>query len=126
VSLISLTDDLAQRDAPEFRGGAVHGPERRRRRIDRHGCGNLVHGDAVDKLHEIFQRINGHAALSAFAPGLGRIGVVAHKGRKIEGRTEARLTFLQQHVPAFVGGLGIAHAGKHPEDTRYPFQNPCP
>ena len=66
------------------------------------------------KLHEIIQGVDGDAALAAFAARLGRVGVIAHQGRKIEGGAETRLPFLQEHMPAFVGVL----ASPMPENIR--------
>jgi len=63
--------NLRQGNPLELSRRAVHRPQGRRRRIDRHGRRHPVHGDPIHQLHEIFQGIDGDAALPAFPPGFG-------------------------------------------------------
>jgi len=107
--------DLVKRNAVDFGRRAVHGPEGRGRRVDRHGGRDLVEGDALGENEEVFEGVDGHAALAALATGFRGVGVIAHEGGEVEGRAETRLAFLEEHVPPRIGGGGISHAREHAE-----------
>ena len=96
--LLGSGDVLRQRDA----GWAV----------DRHRGRDIAHVDAVEEHLHIGERIDRDAALSHFAAGLRRIGVVTHQRRHIEGDREAVLAVLEQKVIAFVGLGGRTESGK--------------
>ncbi len=100
-------------DALLLGGGDIHGPDDRRRRVDRHAGGDLVQGDAVQQDLHILQRGDRHAAVAELAQRFGRIGVVAHQGRQIEGDRQARLALVEQVFEALVGLFGRAKTGEH-------------
>ena len=52
-----------------------------------------------------------HADLADLALGLGRIGVVAHLGRQVEGDRQAGLALVEQVTEAPVGLRGRGEAG---------------
>ena len=74
----TLIAQLIETDALLFRGGDIHGPDRRGGRVDRHAGGNLVERDAVEKELHVFKRRDGDPANTEFPFGFGLVGVVAH------------------------------------------------
>ncbi len=81
------------------------------RGVDRHRGRDLVRAGSVEEDLHVGQGIDGDADLADFAVGHGRIGVVAHLGRQVEGDREAGLPGAEEVVVALVGFLGRAEAG---------------
>ncbi len=95
-----------------LRDHQVHRPNDGRGRIDGHGGGHLLKGQARQQGFHIREGRNRHAAPSHFTFGQRMVAVVSHQRGQVEGDGKARLALLQQIVQALVGVLGATKSGK--------------
>ena len=98
-------------DAALLRRRDVERQQDRRRGVDRHGGGDAVQRDAVEKLLHVGGAANRDADFAHFPFGARVVGVVAHLRRQVEGDGDAGLPLLQQIAIAPVGVGGVAEAG---------------
>ena len=59
--------------------------------------------DAVEKLADVVERIDGDAEPADLARATGIVAVQAHERRQIEGGAQAGLALVEQKAEAFVG-----------------------
>ncbi len=95
-----------------FDGHQVHGPEHIGGRVDGHGDAGLFQIDAGEEGLHVFQRIDGHPALTHLAFALRGVGVITHQGRQVEGNGESSTAICQQVAVAGVGLLGGSKTGE--------------
>ncbi|MPL92518.1 hypothetical protein SDC9_38619 [bioreactor metagenome] len=84
----------------------VHGEENARGSVDRHGGGDLVQGDLVEKDFHVLKTVNGHSHFSAFTLGHGVVGIVAYLGGKVEGHGKAGRSLGEEIAVSLVGLFG--------------------
>ena len=90
-------------------GHQVHGPEHIGGRVDGHGDAGLFQVDAGEKSFHVFERIDGHSALTHLAFALRSVGVITHQGGQVEGDGESSTAIGQQVA---IAGVGLLRGGK--------------
>src|ERR1700675_2818910 len=70
-------------------------------------------GDAVEQNLHIFERVDGHAALTDFAFAGRVVGVVAHERWQIEGNGESAAAVFEKIFVTLVRFFGRGEAGEH-------------
>ena len=100
--------------SPLFCHGNVHGPEDRGRRVDRHGCGQLVHGKPVKEDFHVFQGVDGHTTPATFSARSGVLRIIAHECWHIEGGGQSCLSMIDEVVKPLIGFFSASKARKHP------------
>ncbi len=105
--------DLGAIDAALVREGDVEGEEHRRGPVDGHGGGDPIEGDPVEEDLHVLEGVDGDAAHPHLAEAPGRIAVVAHERREIEGGGQARLPLLQEVAESLVGLRRRTEAREH-------------
>ena len=87
----------------------VEREQRRRRRVDGHGRGDLVERQPVEQDPHVLDRVDGHAHAADLAARTARGPSRAHLGGQIEGHAEPGLALLEQELVATVG---LGRSGK--------------
>ena len=103
--------ELIEGDSLLFGHHQVHGQEYGAGRVDGHGSGDLIQGDALEEALHVRQGVDGDPHFAHFALGQGVVGVEADLGGQVEGHRKAGLAGLQQEVITLVGLIGGAKAG---------------
>ncbi len=83
----------------------------RRRGVDRHRGADLAERQAVEQDRHVGQARDRHPDPADLALRLGRVRVVAHLGRQVEGDRQPGLALLEEVAEAPVGLLGGREAG---------------
>ena len=83
-------------DAPALGDGDVEGEQDRRGRVDRHARADAVEGQAVEEQPHVLDRRDRHADAPDLASSEGRIAVVSHLRRQVEGHTQALVAMLEE------------------------------
>ena len=118
--VLNGTAQLVQGSALFFCQSDVHGPDDRRRAIDRHGRGDLFELDPVEEGLHVGQGGHGDAAGAELAGPAGVIGIVAVECGHVECDAQPCLTLLQEELEPGVGFFRQAETGEHshgPEPT---------
>ena len=89
----------------------VHGQDDGAGRIDGHGGGHLVQGDALEESLHVPQGVDAHPDLAHFALGQGVVGIIADLGGEVEGHGQPGLAGFQEEMVALVGLLGGGETG---------------
>ena len=92
----------------------VEGEQHGRGRVDRHGGGDVVEGNALEQRLHVGQGGDGHPALAHLAQRERMVRIAAHEGRQVEGHGEAVRAVLEQVLEARVGLGGGAEARELP------------
>ncbi len=89
----------------------VERQQNRRGRIDGHRSGNFGQVDAIEQALHVLDRIDRDADFSDFADRQRMVGIEADLRGQVEGNRKSGGAVGQQIFVAFVGFLGVAHAG---------------
>ena len=85
--------------------------QNRRRRVDGHRSGDFRQIDAIEEALHVLDRVDRDADFSNLANGQRVIGIQADLGGQVEGDRKSGGAVGEQVFVAFVGFLGVAHAG---------------
>ena len=97
--------ELVCRHALLLRHGDIHREEDGRRRVDRHGRGDLAEVDLVKEDFHVSERVNRNTDLADLALRDGIRGVVANLRRKVERARKSRCAALDEVTVTLVGLL---------------------